>query len=1198
MNKIAQPFFSIQNFCRHFLPILVFALLPCCSIAQNQAPVLTATGDKTYCPGSVNYIADSFSITDPDDNGLQAIYVQISSGYENTQDALSLSGSHPGITASWSAAEGKLSITGNAGQEVPYADLIAAIEDVVYTNSSTNPIVGTRTFSITIGQANYLESTGHYYLYIASEGISWTAAKNAAAASTYYGWQGYLATILSQDEAQLIGEQALGTGWIGGSDQQTEGVWRWVTGPEAGTVFWNGGVGGSTTNFAFWNTGEPNNQDNEDYAHITAPGVGIPGSWNDLPVSGSVGAYAPQGYIVEFGGMPGDPPLQISATTSITIKKITGTTPGSACGSGPVTLQATVSGGIVYWYTTPTGGSPVSTGSSYTTPAITSNTTYYASAYDASCTSGTRTAVMATIFDLPTVTATTPAPLCGQGTATLSGTPSAGSTIRWYDAATGGTQVGSGNSITSPTLNATTTFYAEATSTSGCVSASRTPVTVTVNALPVVTLSDPAPLCGPGTATLSATTTSGTINWYDDAVAGNLIGTGTSITSPSVSTNTNYYAEAVSAEGCISASRAVAQVTISPLPSVVSAAAASLCQGGSATISAIASSGTINWYDQPTGGTLLYTGNSYNTPNITATTTYYAEAVSPQGCIAAARSGVTVTVNTLPTVTAPTPVTICAGTPATLSASGTGTTINWYSQQTGGTILSSGATFTTPNLSSSATYYAEAVSAAGCASATRAAITVNVNPYPVVTATDPLPICGSGSVSLTATITSGTVNWYDSATGGNLIGSGTTIQSPSVNANTVFYAEGNDNGCLSNGRTPVTVTVNPLPTVSTTANEAYICEEGTATIEASASEGVISWYDQPAGGTMVASGDSFTTPVLNENTIYYAEAVSSEGCVSATRSAITVTISMLPTLTADASAIVCFGGTVILEAIPSDGEVYWYDAPDSTTPIATGEQFSTPELTADMTYYAEAQHNGCTSLSREAVTVTVVPLPEALPGESVIFCENSAEILDATIAEDVTYEWSTGATTPQLTIREAGTYTVTITNANGCTDGQTFTAETTPAPQIDQVQVSNTDDATIVMEDNSLQYEYSLDGFTYQDSPVFRGLKDGIYIAFARSLNGCGVDSREFRVLLVQPYFTPNSDSVNDVFTIAGMASYPKATVTVFDRYGKVIIQLNRTNREWDGTYNGHRLPATDYWYIIKLDDDTPEIHGHVSLVR
>src|SRR5690606_18350499 len=149
-----------------------------------------------------------------------------------------------------------------------------------------------------------------YYLFIPSIGITWTAAKAAAEASRYYGLKGYLATVHSTEEAKLIGEQASGTGWIGGSDTETEGSWKWVTGPEAGTRM----------SYTSWNTGEPNNAGDEDYAHVTPPGIGVKGSWNDLTNTGSLipgDQYQPKGYVVEYGGMPGEVSLQMAASTKI-----------------------------------------------------------------------------------------------------------------------------------------------------------------------------------------------------------------------------------------------------------------------------------------------------------------------------------------------------------------------------------------------------------------------------------------------------------------------------------------------------------------------------------------------------------------------------------------------------------------------------------------------------------------------------------------------------------------------------------------------------------------------------------------------------------------------------------------------------------------------------------------------------------------
>uniref|UniRef100_UPI003340EBA2 Ig-like domain-containing protein n=1 Tax=Flavobacterium sp. TaxID=239 RepID=UPI003340EBA2 len=253
-----------------------------------------------------------------------------------------------------------------------------------------------------------------------------------------------------------------------------------------GTTFWNGVVNGSSPTFAFWNANEPNNQGEEDYAHVTAPGVGQPGSWNDLSnVGDSSGNYQPKGYILEYGGMPGDPVLQISTTSIITIPVITNVTSASRCGSGSVTLQAISNVGNINWYTAPTGGTPIFTGSSFNTPVLNVTTDYYVDAFPIGCTLGNRVQVTATIKPVPVIGFTTPNPVC-QNTNTILQASTTIGVINWYDSNTSSTPIFTGTTFTTPNLSTSTTYYIEAIN-NGCLS---NRLAIPVQVVPAPTIAD------------------------------------------------------------------------------------------------------------------------------------------------------------------------------------------------------------------------------------------------------------------------------------------------------------------------------------------------------------------------------------------------------------------------------------------------------------------------------------------------------------------------------------------------------------------------------------------------------------------------------------------------------------------------------------------------------------------------------------
>ena len=173
----------------------------------------------------------------------------------------------------------------------------------------------------------------------------------------------------------------------------------------------------------------------------------------------------------------------------------------------------------------------------------------------------TSSAVSVTVIPIPTITSTTPASRCGNGSITLNAAASAG-TVYWYAALTGGASIASGNSY-SPAVTGTTTYYVSATTASGgCTTAARTAVTATVNTIPAIASVTGGSRCGPGSVALSASASAATINWYDASVGGTLVNTGVSF-SPTVSSTTTYYVDAT-ATGCTTASRTAVTATVSP----------------------------------------------------------------------------------------------------------------------------------------------------------------------------------------------------------------------------------------------------------------------------------------------------------------------------------------------------------------------------------------------------------------------------------------------------------------------------------------------------------------------------------------------------------------------------------------------------------------------------------------------------------
>lgn len=229
---------------------------------------------------------------------------------------------------------------------------------------------------------------------------------------------------------------------------------------------------------------------------------------------------------------------------------------------------------------------------------------------------------------------------CGPGTVTLSG--SSAGTINWFSGSTGGTSLGTGTTFVTPSISTTTTYYAQTGLT--CPSA-RVPVVATINSIPSAPTVTDGARCGTGTVDLSASSAN-TIEWYDVSSGGSSLSTGANFTTPSISTTTPYYVQAVDANTCIS-SRATATATINTIPADPTTTDSIFCGPGS-TSTLLASGGGIYWYDDASGTNQVGTGGVWVTPTLSATTTFYAQSFN--GTCGSAFIPATATMVGLPTV--------------------------------------------------------------------------------------------------------------------------------------------------------------------------------------------------------------------------------------------------------------------------------------------------------------------------------------------------------------------------------------------------------------------------------------------------------------------------------------------------------------------------------------------------------------------
>ena len=658
----------------------------------------------------------------------------------------------------------------------------------------------------------------------------------------------------------------------------------------------------------------------------------------------------------------------------------------------PATLTATPAGG--------TGAAAFAWSTGATTSTISASTagTYSVTVTDTKGCTGSSAGTLA--IDLNPTVSVNNSSTCQGGAATLTATPAGGTGSAAFEWSTGAT-------TSTISTNTAGTYSVTVTDTKGCTGSGSG--TVAVNPGLTVSVNNPEVCESTLPATLTATVSGGTPNYsYSWS-------TGATTSTIAASAAGTYSVTVTDTKGCAGSESGT--LTVNPNPTV-SVNSPEVCTSTlPATLTAT-----------PAGGTgassfVWSTGATTSTISTGTAGTYSVTVTDAKGCTGSG-SG-TLTANPNPTVSVNSPE-VCASTlPSTLTATpagGTGSkTFAW----------SSGETTSTISTGTAGTYSVTVTDTKGCTGSGSGTLTVN--PNPTVSVNSPEVCASTLPATLTATAGGGTPNYsYAWSTGA------TTSTIGSSTAGTYSVTVTDTKGCT--GSSTGTLIVNLNPTVSV--NSPEVCASALpATLTATPSGGT--------GASNFAWSTGATTSTISTSTAgtYSVTVTDTKGCTGSATG--TLTVNPNPTVSVNSPAV-CGGVAATLTATPAGG------TGSKTFAWSSGETTSTIGTSTAGTYSVTVTDTkGCTGSG--AGTVTVNPNPTV----NVPNVEVCASALPATLTAtptggtgSKTFAWSTGATTSTISRSTAGTYSVTVTDAKGCTASASGTLAVDPNPTVTVADVS------------------------------------------------------------------------------------------------------------------------------------------------
>ena len=562
--------------------------------------------------------------------------------------------------------------------------------------------------------------------------------------------------------------------------------------------------------------------------------------------------------------------------------------------------------------------------------------------------------------------------------------------------------------------------------------------TIVVNPLPTATASSNSPVCEGNILNLSASGGSSYIWSGPNGFSSN--SQNPSINNVTTANNGNYYVTVTSSAGC--SAIASTSVTVNPAPATptVTANPNTICYGQSSTINATGTgASSFQVYNSSTGGTML--GVTPLSVSPTATTTYYIQAVSSQGCVnTGGRVPITITVNPTPNASASSNSGICAGQTLQLNASG-GTSYQWSGPNN---FTSNQQNPSIPNVTTSAQgiYTVTVYNSYGCSST--ASTNVVINSLPNATISSNSPVCSGQNLNLYAS--GGTSYQWQGPNGFTSNQQNPVITNVTVNATGTYYVTVSNGSCSTTTSTNVTINQTPNPVVS---SNSPLCTGNTLQLTVTVSGNNTYLWQGPNGFSSNQQNPSIpNAQTVNQGT-YYVTVTSPQGCSAVGSTQVFINTSFNTTINPVPPQ--CSNGSPITLTAATPGGTWSGNGITNPTAGIFNPSIAGPG-THTITYTISGN---CGSSSTTQIVVN--QSPTAIAQSNSPICEGQTLQLSANSISNAIYSWSgpnNFSSTQQNPVitninqNYAGTYTLIVTDNNNCSDTASLNVSINPAPNI------------------------------------------------------------------------------------------------------------------------------------------------------